>query len=115
MSLVPCIDLSDPDQWFEAAPSIILDPDQLLEYEMRPLRVCILRKDYKMLSKLWRVKNTWDQCHFYRMIELFNEQQDEAGLKSLLTPIDKYITHFFEEDVLHALIDESADMSDSFK
>lgn len=61
-----------------------------------PLSICILKKDYKMLNKLWRQTNTWDACHFYRIIELFNEHKDEIGLRKFLYPVDKYITPFFE-------------------
>lgn len=76
MCLVPRLDISDHEHWYDAAPNMIQDTEELLEYEMLPLRICIINKNYKMLNKIWRKKNTWDSCHFYRMIELFNENQD---------------------------------------
>ena len=70
---------------------------------MLPLTICIQLKDYQMMYKVWRQPRTWDSCHFYRIIQLFNDENDTVGLKKFLYPIDKYVTLFFEPSVLHAL------------
>lgn len=113
--LVPRIDLSDSELWLTTAPNHIQDVDELLEYELMPLSICILKKDNKMLTKLWRQSNTWDSCHFYRLIELFNEHKDEAGLQKFLYPVDKFITPFFEPSVLEQVLEQSEDMTQTFK
>ena len=105
--------MSDCEQWYEVAPNMINDVEELLEYEMLPLRICIIHKDNKMLNKIWRLHMAWDACHFYRMVELLNEHQDEDSLKKVLTPTDKYVTHFFEPEILQTL--ENSDMSETFR
>ena len=55
MCLVPRIDMSDTQSWPDTAPNVIMDPDELLDYEMLPLRICAINKDYKMLTKMWRL------------------------------------------------------------
>ena len=70
MCLVPRTDMSDSENWPQTPPNNVLDVDELLDYEMLPLRICALNKDYKMLARMWRLQNTWESCHFYQLIEL---------------------------------------------
>lgn len=49
MCLVPRADMSDTQSWPDAPPNNVMDVDELLDYEMLPLRICVINKDSKML------------------------------------------------------------------
>jgi len=53
--MVPRADMSDIQSWPDTAPNYIYDVEELLTYELLPLRICVLKKDYKMLAKMWRL------------------------------------------------------------
>ena len=84
--------------------------DILLQLELRPLRVCALKKDHKMMQKLWRRLPVWDSCHFYSMVEFLIEQKDSAGLNKLLSPQDKFVNHFYEPRILQDIVDANPEM-----
>ena len=103
MCLVPRADMSDTQSWPDTPPNNIMDVEELLDYEMLPLRICVINKDSKMLQKMWRLQNTWESCHFYQLIEMLIQKDEVQSLKKLVLPVDKFITHFFEPEVLQAI------------
>ena len=97
---MPRADLSDVDLGPEDAPHMIDDVNFLLEMEIRPLRACIIKKDYEVLKKIWKRLPAWDSCHLYKLIELFIKRKDDKGLAKLTSPRDHFVTHFYEPTVL---------------
>ena len=100
LCIMPRADLADPGLQLDFSPHVIDDVHQLLNLEMRPLRTCIIAKDYKMMQRLWRKLPAWDSHHFYKLIEILLERKDAKGLKMLTNPINHFVTHFFEPSVL---------------
>ena len=47
--IMPRADLTDPDLQDDFSPHVVDDIHNLLELEIRPLRTCIIVKDYKMM------------------------------------------------------------------
>ena len=41
--------MSDTQSWPDVPPNNVMDVDELLDYEMLPLRICVINKDSKML------------------------------------------------------------------
>ena len=100
LCVMPRADLTDPSLQADAAPHVIDDTAALLDLEIRPLRACIVAKDYKMMQRIWRRLLIWDQCHFYRLIEIFIARQDIKGINMLTSSINNFVTHFYEAPVL---------------
>jgi len=110
-SIMARADLSNPDLEFNQSPHIVDGVDDLLELEMRPLRIAIILKDHKMLSKLWRRNSAWESCHFYRVIEMLLQRKDHRGLRELLVPQNHFINHFYEPEVIQAILAENPEIS----
>jgi len=72
---------------------------------MRPLRACVVAKDFKMLKRIWRRLQTWESCHFYKLVELFIEREEVAGFEMFLNPTDKFIRLFYEPKVIQSIIE----------
>ena len=75
---MPKIDFSDPDLQPEDAPyKIDYDMNELLDLELRPLRICLVNKDYKLMQKIWKkYSSAWESCHFYKFLELIIQRKD---------------------------------------
>ena len=97
---MPRADLYGEELSPEDAPNVIDDVNFLLDLEIRPLKTCIIKKDYELLTKLWRKLPAWDSCHFYKLIELLIERKDDKGLGKLTTPKNHFINHFYEPSIL---------------
>lgn len=102
-----CEEALDP----EDAPHMIGDVELLLELEIRPLRACIIKKDYEVLTKLWRRLPAWDSCHFYKIIEHFIKRKDHRGLDKFTSPKNHFVNFFYEPSVLQQILDENVQVS----
>lgn len=105
--IMPRADLSNMDLEPEDAPNMVDDVEFLLDFEIRPLRACIIKKDFATLAKLWRRPLVWDSCHFYKMIELFIQRKDHRSLDKLLSPKNHYVSHFYEPSALEAILQDN--------
>ena len=54
LCVMPRADLSDPGLTNDYSPHVIDNVAELLDLEIRPLRACIIAKDYKMMRRIWR-------------------------------------------------------------
>ena len=63
-----------------------------------------------MLQRLWRRGTGWESAHFYNVLELFIEYKDHKGLNVFLSPLNHYITHFYEPRILQALMDSDPEI-----
>ena len=107
LSFIPRADICQEDLEPEQAPHIIDDVDFLLELEIRPLRACVIKKDYEVLTKLWRRAPSWDSCHFYKVVEMFIMRKDHKGLEKFTS---HFVNLFYEPSVLQEMLDENADI-----
>ena len=77
-------DLSNPDLKLDEPPHIVDSVEDLLDLEVKLLRIAIVQNDHKMLNKLWRQPMAWESCHFFRVIELLVKQKFLKGLDILV-------------------------------
>lgn len=107
---MPRADICEEGLEPEQAPHVIGDTDFLLELELRPLKASMIKKDYEVLTKLWRRGPSWDSCHFYKIIELFIKRKDHRGLDKFISPKNHYVNNFYEPSVLQEIIDENTEI-----
>lgn len=90
------VDLSIADMELRSPNVVDCSEIDVIEIEIRPLFAALVTKQYKLLNKLWRRNQTWEACHFYRLIEVILKRKDMLALQKLFDPQNHYINHFFK-------------------
>ena len=56
----------------------------MLEYEVRPLRLCAQRKSYQSMMRIWQTTAAWDTPHLIYMLDFFMKENDATGINAFL-------------------------------
>lgn len=83
-------DFSNPELKLDESPHIVDSVEDLLDLEIKPLRLAIVLNEHRTLNRLWRTPMAWESCHFLRVIELLLKHKFQKGLDTLISVNNSY-------------------------